>query len=123
LLFEEGLIARNPARKLVLPEARKPSARFLSMDEVRLLLTPATGREHLTLRVFFVGGLRPAELFALRTDDIRPGVLRIDEAVKEREREATGRRVGSTKTDESDGIVSLSSDLEGELRAWADTRP
>jgi integrase len=45
------------------------------------------------------------------------------QAVKERERQATGRRVGSTKTDESDGIVSLSSDLETELRAWAETRP
>jgi hypothetical protein len=57
--IEEGLIARNPARKLILPEAREPCERFLSMDEVRRLLTVATGREHLTLRLFFVGGLRP----------------------------------------------------------------
>ena len=92
--IEEGLTTRNPARKLILPTARKPCGRFLSMDEVRRLLSVATGRERLTLRLLLVGGLRPAELFALRTDDIRSGVLRIDEAVKERECEATGCRVG-----------------------------
>jgi integrase len=121
--IDENVIARNPARKLILPDARKPCERFLSIDEVRRLLAVATGREQVTLRLLLVGGLRPAELFALRTNDIRSGVLRIDEAVKERERQASGRRIGSTKTDESDGIVSLSADLETKLRAWADTRP
>ena len=77
---EEGLIVRNPARKLVLPKARKRCDRFLSIEDVRRLLTVPTGREHLTLRLLLVGGLRPAEPFALRTGDTRPGVLRIDEA-------------------------------------------
>jgi integrase len=121
--IEEGLMARNPARKLILPATRKPCGRFLSMDEVRRLLAAATGREHLTLRLLLVGGLRPAELFALRTDDIQHRALRIDEAVKNLEREATGRRIGATKTDESDGVVSISADLEAGIRAWAETRP
>lgn len=120
---EECLMSKNPAKKLVLPATRKPSERFLGMEQVRLLLSAATGREHLTLRLLVVGGLRPAELLALRTNDIRPGVLRIDEAVKERERQATGRRIGDTKTDESDGFVAISGHLEAELRAWAETRP
>lgn len=120
--IEEGLIGRNPARKLRLPETRKSCERYLSIEEVQRLLAAATGRERLTLRLLMVGGLRPAELFALKTDDIRPGSLRIDEAVKERERQATGKRIGKTKTDESDGSVAISAELEAELRAWASTR-
>ena len=121
--IEEGIASRNPARKLILPETRKPCGRHLSLDEVRRLLTVASGREHVTLRLLLVGGLRPAELFALRTNDISGNELRIDEAVKERERQGSGRRVGDTKTEESDGSVSLSADLGAELRAWAQTRP
>jgi integrase len=49
-------------------------------------------------------------------------VLR-DEAVKNLEREATGRRMGATKTDESDGVVSISADLEAEIRVWAEMLP
>jgi integrase len=94
------------------------------MDEVRRLLSAATGREHLTLRLLLVAGLRPAELFALKTDDmLGGGALRIDEAVKNAERQASGRRLGSTKTAESNGLVSISIDLETELRVWAAMRP
>jgi integrase len=62
-------------------------------------------------------------LFALRTDDIQSRELRVDEAVKDREREASGRRLGDTKTETSDSTVSISGCLEAELRAWAETRP
>jgi integrase len=82
------------------------------------------GREHLTLRLLLVGGLRPAELFALKTDDILGGAaLRIDEAVKNAERQASGKRLGSTKTPDSNALVSISASLETELLAWAGTRP
>jgi hypothetical protein len=39
----------------------------------------AQGRERLILRRFLVGGCRPAELFALRTNDVEPGQIRVDE--------------------------------------------
>ena len=64
------------------------------------------------LRLFFVAGLRPAELFALKTDDIQPGKLRIDEAIHDREKEASGRRLGDTKSETSDTVVPISADLE-----------
>ena len=66
-------------------------------------------------------GLRPAEVFALRDDDIHPGTLRIDEAVKDAERGP--KRIGDTKTTEANAYVVLTSQLEQELRAWAGTRP
>ena len=86
------LIATNPARKLELPtrRLRKPCGRFYSLEEVRRLLSAAAVvslREHLIVRLFVVGGLRAQEMFVLRLDDLEPGILRIDEALKESERE------------------------------------
>jgi integrase len=52
-----------------------------------------------------------------------PGQLRIDEAIKEREKQATGRRLGDTKTETSDTVVPITADLEEKLREWADLRP
>src|SRR5258708_4057067 len=92
--IDEGLVTKNPAKKLILPATRKPSEAYLTMEQVQSLLAVATGRERLTLCLLLVGGLRPAELLALRTNDLTGNDLRIDEAVKERERQATGRRIG-----------------------------
>ena len=97
------MIAGNPARKLILPESRKPCERVLSMDEVRRLLSAAMGREHLALRLLLLGGLRPAEPF------------RIDEAVKNAERQASGTRLGSAKTPDSNALVSISANLESRI--------
>ena len=47
----------------------------------------------------------------------------MDEPVKEREREATGRRPGNTKTGTSDSVVPVTADLEAALLSWAATRP
>jgi integrase len=77
---------------------------FYSLEEVRALLTQASGREHLVLRIFINCGLRPGELFALREDDVEPGQLRIDEAVKETERGEC--RISDTKTTGSRGYVA-----------------
>ena len=73
------------------------------------------------LIVIAASGLRPAEVFALRDDDIHPGTLRIDEAVKDAERGP--KRIGDTKTTEANAYVVLTSQLEQELRVWAGTRP
>lgn len=121
--IEEDIIKRNPARRLELPPTRKPCERFLSMDEVHALTRAAAGREKLILRLFLVAGLRPAELLALRTDDIGFGELRIDEAVKDREKQGSGRRLGDTKTETSATTIPITGALETELRAWAAIRP
>jgi len=88
---DERLIPRNPAAKVELPGAklRRPPKREYSLEEVRRLFSAAAAvsvREHLIVRVFYLCGLRSGELFALRIDDIEPGLLRIDEALKETER-------------------------------------
>jgi hypothetical protein len=84
--IDEDLIPKNPGRKLALPNIhKKPCERFLSVEEVQALLTAASPREHLMLRILAVCGLRPGEALALRIDDYEGNQLRVDEALKERQ--------------------------------------
>lgn len=90
---------------LAMPNIKKKSCeRFLSVDELRALLSQASAREHLVLRILAVCGLRPAEVLVLRIEDFERTQLRIDEALKERQRGED--RIGTTKTAESDNYVS-----------------
>jgi len=77
---DEGLINRNPARKLELPKAPKSRERFYSFAEMKQLLSVSAGRENLVFRILLFCGLRPAELLALRVDDVGAEQLRVDEA-------------------------------------------
>jgi len=114
------LIDRNPARgkKLAIPHrgVKKPCERFLELSEVHALLEAAEGRERLILRLFLVCGFRPAELFALRVDDVEAGQIRVDEAIKQAEKGAD--RLGDPKTDGSKAYVATSRALDTEVAAW-----
>jgi integrase len=121
----ERIIPVNPAARVELPGAklRKPTKRSYTLDEMRRLLSGARSvslREHLIVRIFYVCGLRPGELFALRVDDVEPKLLRIDEALKETEKGAD--RVGETKTTSSNAYVSISDDLYKEITLWLSIR-
>ena len=119
---DEDLIPKSPARKLAMPNIQKKSSeRFLSLDEFRSLLSDASAREHLVLRILAVCGLRPAEVLVLRMEDFEGTQLRIDEALKDRQK--GDARIGDTKTDESDNFVPVPPDLEREVRAWIALHP
>ena len=120
--IDEDLIPKNPARKLALPNIhKKPCERFLSVEEVQALLTAASPREHLVVRILAVCGLRPGEALALRIDDFEGNQLRIDEALKERQ--LGEDRFGDTKTDESDNYVPVPPDLCREIAEWIAVHP
>ena len=121
----ERVIPMNPAAKVELPGAklRKPTKRVYGLNEMRRLLSAARSvslREHLIVRIFYICGLRPGELFALRVDDIEPTLLRIDEALKETEKGAD--RIGETKSESSNAYVSISADLHKEITTWLSIR-
>lgn len=119
---DEELIEKNPARKLVMPNIRKKSCeRFLSVDELRALLSQASPREHVVLRILAVCGLRPAEILVLRIEDYEGTQLRIDEALKERQKGED--RIGATKTEESDNYVPVPPELGREIEAWIAGHP
>src|SRR5208337_1959849 len=90
--------------------------RFLRLDELRALLSTASPREHVILRILAVCGLRPAEVLVLRIEDFEGTQLRIDEALKERQRGE--ERIGATKTAESDNFVPVPPDLAREIATW-----
>jgi integrase len=120
--IDERLIDTNPARKLDLPTRllqKRPCRRFYTLEEIRNLLAIAPPREHLVLRIFFLCGLRPSELFMLRDDDIEPGRIRIDQALKEAETgpDRIGQE-GDTKTPASAGKVAISAGLQQEIENW-----
>ena len=119
---DEDIVEKNPARKLVMPNIQKqPCERFLRVDELRALLAQAPPRAHLVLRILAVCGLRPAEALVLRIEDSEGTQLRIDEALKERQRGED--RIGKTKTTESDSYVPVPPDLGREIAAWTATHP
>ncbi len=119
---DESVIQKSPARKLAMPNIRKKSSeRFLRVDEFRLLLSHAAPREHLVLRILAICGLRPAEVLVLRIEDFEGAQLRIDEALKERQKGED--RIGDTKTDESDSFVPVPPDLQREIKAWIAGHP
>jgi len=119
---DEDIVEKNPARKLVMPNIQKqPCERFLRVDELRALLAQAPPREHLVLRILAVCGLRPAEALVLRIEDSEGTQLRIDEALKERQRGED--RIGTTKTAESDNYVPVPPDLGREIAAWIAAHP
>jgi integrase len=118
---DERLIGRNPARKLELPKTQKSRERFYSFVEMKRLLSTAAGRENLVFRILLFCGLRPAELLALRIEDVGTDQLRIDEAVKEKEKGA--KRIGETKTETSDAWVAVPPDLATDLKAWVAKHP
>src|SRR6202049_2553116 len=119
---DEELIDKNPARKLATPKIRKkPCERFLSLEELDALLSAASPPEHLILRILAVCGLRPAEILVLRIEDFEGTQLRIDEALKERQKGED--RIGETKTAESDNYVPVPPDLAREIATWIAGRP
>src|ERR1700733_10999386 len=119
---DEDLIPKSPARKLAMPNIQKKSSeRFLSLDEFRSLLSEASPREHLVLRILAVCGLRPAEVLMLRIEDFEGTQLRIDEALKERQKGED--RIGETKTAESDNYAPVPPDLAREIATWIARHP
>jgi hypothetical protein len=66
---DEDLIEKNPARKVVMPNIRKKSCeRFLSVDELRALLSQASPREHVVLRILAAAAYGQAEVLVLRIE-------------------------------------------------------
>ena len=119
---DEDLVSKNPARKLEMPTIRKKVCeRFLSLEEIGALLSEAAPREHLVLHILTACGLRPAEILVLRMEDFDGTKLRIDEALKDREKGEA--RIGRTKTKESDSSVPVPPDLSREIAAWIAAHP
>jgi integrase len=120
--LDEDLVIKNPARKLEIPTIQKDVCeRFLSLEEIGALLSEAEPREHLVLHILAACGLRPAEVLVLRIEDFDGTKLRIDEALKDREKNEA--RIGRTKTKSSNSSVPTPPDLSREITGWIAAHP
>ena len=103
----DGLIPRNAAKGIKLPQGKKKEIRPLSPDEARTLLDTARGDRLEALYVLAIStGLREGELLALRWEDLdlEGGVLRVSQTLTR----AGGKvSVGPPKTKNSRRTVGL----------------
>ena len=124
-IFEEAVeldfLPKNPARKLVNGDVRKPIRRILTFQQLRALLGDLSERDQLIVMVAAVCALRPGELFALRWKCFREDRLEISETVYR------GKIRNLTKTKASVAPVALTESLTIELERWrrkcVDTSP
>ncbi|HVN81568.1 MAG TPA: site-specific integrase, partial [Terriglobia bacterium] len=107
-------LAKNPARKVELPEMRKPCERFLTEAEIIKMLNALSGKNRLIFHCLVTLALRPGELFAVRMKDVQPGQIQIDE-------QTYRNRLKAPKTKSSVAPVVLPSKLETELLRWIST--
>ncbi len=110
------IIVDNPTEDLRAKSKKRPSERYLSVDECRRLLSVLGGRDHLIARMFIQLGLRPEELFALRRDDVLRDQLRVDETL-------VNGQSGSVKTEASAAFVYIPVEVKVELAGWLDSLP
>jgi integrase len=115
-VIDQGLLDRNPARKVIRPPTRATCKRFLSLDEITRLLDAMEGRDRLVARIRIVLGLRPGEVFATKWDDFDDtgGRLRIDES-------AVDSQIKDTKTPDFRAWLWLPKSMTGELTKWRAT--
>jgi integrase len=117
LAVDDKLLDASPARRLTMPKRiRRVDDSYADEIVVRRLFDAAGRRDQIILRLFVSCGLRPQEAFALRGNDIEPGRLRVDEALKQAERGSAF--IGEPKTVDAYGYVALPAKLESELRSW-----
>lgn len=108
---DQELIAKNPARKLVMPPTRKPCGRFLTLEEVDALIAELEFRDRLIVRMFCSMGFRPGELFALRWDDVEEARVRVDESWS-----PWGMK--EPKTKDSDAYLPMPATVRSEMETW-----
>lgn len=104
-------ISRNQANLLEAPRVAEKPKRYLKPEECKRLIGAAHGRDRLILELFIFCALRPGELFALRWDDWEPGLLRVDESVR-------NGKIDTPKTLGSLGYAALPTSVELQLKHW-----
>lgn len=79
-LLDEGLIAKNPTRKLVSPKTERKMPKILTLSEVNNLLDQPdlkseTGkRDRAMLELLYASGIRVTEMVSLDVDDINTDI-------------------------------------------------
>ena len=106
---EERILEWDPARKLILPQTRKPSRPYLSAEQLQTLEPQLDWRDQVILRLFTRCGLRAGEVFGLQPESIGE-----DRTLFIRQTFSRGR-LGPTKTEGSAKKIAIPESLYEEL--------
>jgi len=63
-------VERDPARKLVLPQTRKPNRPYATPEQIRQIEGELAWKDQIILRLFTRCGLRAGEVFGLQPQDV-----------------------------------------------------
>lgn len=116
---DEGIIDRNPAARLRIPEPPRRRAVLLRPEDIEAIADQLIPRERALLRLLCYGGLRIGEAVALRPEDLDLARCRVHVSRNAPE----NFPVGTTKTGRERTVLipeTVAADLEEHLRRWPD---
>jgi len=112
----EGLINRNPAALLHIPDAPTKERHVLTIDQARRLLAAFPVRERLIIKLCGLAGLRPGEALATKWSDLSDKGLRITRRVYR-------GVIDLPKSKKGNRIAALSKSIISDLEEWRNTSP
>jgi integrase len=112
----EGLISRNPAALLHIPDGPTRERRVLTIDQARILFSAFPVRERLILKLCGLAGLRPGEALALQWHDLTDKGLRITRRVYR-------GVIDVPKSKKGNRIAALSTSIISDLNEWRELSP
>jgi integrase len=112
----DGLINRNPAELLHIPDGPTRERHVLTIEQARIVLNAFPLRERLIIKLCGIIGLRPGEALATKWGDITAQGLRISRRVYR-------GVIDTPKSNKGKRIAALSTSVIADLREWRDTSP
>jgi integrase len=116
MAVNDGLLPRNPAELLHIPNGMRRERRILTIDEVRIVLASLTLRDSLILKLAGIVGMRPGEILALQWHDVTADGLRITRGIYR-------GIIQTPKTHHSVRTAAISTSIREDLDAWRTLSP
>lgn len=116
IALNEGLLNRNPAALLHIPEGPRRERRILTIEQAKILFAAFPLRERLILKLCGILGLRPGEAIALQWGDLAPNGLHI-------QRRVYRGIIDTPKSTKGVRIAALSTGVQDDLNAWRALSP
>ena len=114
--MSEGIINRNPAALLHIPDGPRRERHILTIEQAGTLFTSFPLREVIILKLCGLVGLRPGEALAAKWSDLTDKGMRITRRVYR-------GVIDTPKSTKSNRIAALSTSLQEELREWRTLSP
>lgn len=109
LAIDDGVIANNPALNIKLRAGTKEEIQYYTKEEVKKLLSVATGVMKVYLEIAFNTGMRVGEILGLQIGDFKNGYIHI-------KRTRTKGIVGTGKTNNAKRIVPYPEYILSEIK-------